>query len=1153
MNITALLERLARDGIRVAAKADRLAVSSPDGALTDDVKDTIRAHREEILQFLREYREEEARRQVRIERVDRTLPLPASYAQQRLWLIEQTATELPVYNMYFAYELRGALDEAVLREAVAAVTARHEVLRTALVEADDGLRQVIDERCAPVFERHEAGPESIDDTLFAIVSTRFDLAVAPLIRFDLVRTGPRRWVFVVTQHHVISDGWSTGLLRNELSECYTARLEERRPRLPDLPVQYADYAVWEREWLGSELAQQQREYWRQTLAQLPPVLDLVPSRPRLAVQHYRGSAFTSVYDAQFLRRAKELCARTGTTLYSAFAAAYSLLLSRLSRSDDIALGSPLANRPYPVLENSLGLFFNSITLRNRIDEQQTVRDFLTEVRRTAFEAFAHQDLPFDQVVQAVAAERSSSHSPVFQTIFILQSYPDENLTFPGVEAEPADTPVYSAQYDLLFKLREDGDELHALLVYDTTLWDADDARRFVAWFRHLVERMCAAPDARLGELPLIDPAEAADIARWNARTVCPVPPAPVHALIRDRLAEEPDQPALTFRGTTLSRGDVARMARAVAAGLAAAGLRPGQRVGVLMPRTPKLVAVLLGIMSAGLVYVPLDGAAPTARVETMLDTARCTALVTGEPYGGECPGFTGARIDAAGLLDTRGVGEPVTGTDSAYVIFTSGSTGLPKGVEISHANLAHLFTALDRAVPLPEDAVWLSVTGVTFDIAVVELLWTLARGIPVVLAETSETLRNAPRYAGECEPATVPELILGEKATAMQATPTLLRGVLQLSGGEEALRSLRLLMVGGETLDTTLARRLKALGIPKVLNMYGPTETTVWSTCWEVPDRPEKVLIGKPLANTAAYVVDAALHSVPVGMYGELVLAGAGVAQGYVGDRQLTEARFPVLASVPGEGRVYRTGDVARLLPGGHLELVGRMDNQVKVNGYRIELEEIEQAVNALPAVAECAVTVKRTEQRSVLVAHCVPREGHPLDPETLRAGLAEVLPDQMLPAVFVTRTSLPTTASGKTDRRALPPVPLDKAEEAPQEPTGELEAKLLGVWRSVLADDTIGPTADFFRSGGSSILVARLLTEVRKHVHADARIVDLFRFPSVRTYAAHLARGQDTGSESTAAPEAASRARRAAQLKRRQQVQRKQRLRGPGSGPEAV
>ncbi|MGZ0199398.1 amino acid adenylation domain-containing protein [Streptomyces sp. RM1] len=1147
MNVIGFLEDLSAHGIRIGLKGDKLAVSAPKDVLTPELADRIRRHREDVLRFLREHEQEEMRRGVRMRRVDRTAPIPASYAQHRLWLVEQTGTDLPVYNMYFVSELHGDVDVEALSTAVEDVVRRHEVLRTSLVETESGLWQRIHDDCPVTLTTHEAtGPGEADELIFSLVTTRFDLSRAPLIRFDLVRTSDRRWSFVVVQHHVISDGWSANLLKREISELYAAHRQGRPANLPELPVQYADYAVWERGWLGSELANAQREFWRDRLAGLPPALELVPARRRDAVQSYRGEGFDFHYGAETLARVRELCEQTGVTLYSALMAAYSFLVSRMTGQDDVAVGSPLANRPYPVLENTFGLFFNSITIRSRLDASLTVREFLTRTRQTTFEAFAHQDLPFDQVVQAVAPERSLSHAPVFQTIFILQSYPAVELDLAGVETRTVVPPIYSAQYDVMFKLRAVDEGLAGVMIYNRTLLDESDARRFTGWFEDVLRLFAESPDTPLGDLALASREGPGEAVASAVGPEAPLPEETVEALIRHRLALAPDAPALTFRGETVSRGELARRAAAVAGSLRAAGLRPGQRVGLLLPRTPDLVAVLLGVLRAGLVYVPLSGAWPDRRTEGILESAGCAAVVLGAPYEDRVPGFAGLRLAAADLPAAAGplpddTDAAVSGDGLAYVIFTSGSTGRPKGVEVSHANLRNLVTALDERVAAGPDTVWLSVTDVTFDIAAVELLWTLARGIPVVLSETAETLRHLPVTAGGREPAGVPELVLREGVTALQATPTFLRELLRLRDSERALGALGLLLVGGEPLDATLAARLKELGVRRVLNMYGPTETTVWSTCWEVPERPERILVGRPLANTTAYVVDAALRPVPVGMFGELLLGGAGVTRGYAGQPGMTEERFVTLPGLFADGPLYRTGDLARLLPGGDIELAGRLDHQVKVNGYRIELEEVEHALNSLDTVAASAVTVQRRGHRDVLVAHYVPPAGRAPVPEAaLRDALAALLPDQMVPSSFVALDALPTTPGGKTDRRALPPVVFDEPGPAAVAAT-ELEQRLLTVWRRVLRDDGIGPDDDFFHAGGTSLLMARLLQEVRAQVRPDARIVDLFRYPTVRGYAAHLDGSADTSPRQT--PDGGD-ARRAAQARRRQQVARKRRER---------
>ncbi|MFC9117893.1 amino acid adenylation domain-containing protein [Streptomyces sp. NPDC057092] len=547
--------------------------------------------------------------------------------------------------------------------------------------------------------------------------------------------------------------------------------------------------------------------------------------------------------------------------------------------------------------------------------------------------------------------------------------------------------------------------------------------------------------------------------------------------IAARLAEAPDAPALTYRDRTVSRGELDAGATAVASGLLRRGLRPGQRVGVLVSRSPELVMTLLGIMRAGLVYVPVDGTGPAERAAETLRRADCAALLTNAPYAHRRLGHDIMHVDVDELLrsDPHPALPAITGTDSAYVIFTSGSTGVPKGVEVTHANLANLFLALDAEIPLPEPCVWLAITAVTFDIAVLELLWTASRGIPVVLAETAETRELALPDGGP--PAMPHELILRHGVTAMQGTPTFFRMLLHDPTARAAMARLDLVLVGGEAMDRALATRLKALGRNVVMNMYGPTETTVWSTCWTVPDDPTEIHVGQPIANTRAYVVDEQLVPVPDGEPGELLLGGHGVAKGYVKDPDLTARRFVSHPALDPGGPLYRTGDIAWRTPSGDLVVSGRMDNQVKVNGHRIELEEVEAALNSLPWVTAAAVAVQQEGEESFLAAYYVARDGERPDERTLRTALAELLPTPMIPAAFVPIAALPVNTSGKIARKALPPV--RPAADHTAEPLTALGAcireatSLLG--RQVRADD------DFFTHGGNSLLGMRLVSRLRR------------------------------------------------------------------------
>ncbi len=1105
---TEILRTLADLGIRLEARDGRLSVTGPREALTDELRQTLRAHRDSVLRFLQEQQREDAERTPPIGTADRSGRVPASRAQHRMWLSEQLAEGLPVYNMYFGVELQGDLDVAALRWAVGELVDRHEILRTSLTQADGELVQSIDPKCPVPFHQHVSAPDEVNTLVRSLVEHSFDLSRAPLSRFDLIGTGPRRWILLVVQHHAVSDGWSTGILKRELAELYRARIG-RRPELPELPLQYADFAHWEEQWLTGPAAERQREFWRGALTDLPAALDLMPGRGRGTDSGHRGAALEFRYDEELLDRLDDLCAETGTTAYTVLLSAYSLLLARLSRTDDVVVGSPLANRPHTDLERALGLFFNLVPVRTRVDEQLTTREFLASARHAVHAAFAHGELPFDQVVQAAGARREGGRSPVFQTVFLFQTFPDTEFELPGVRVTPVDVPTYSTQYyDIMFRLSRHEDGLHGLLTYSDRQFTEGESRRFADAYRTLLDGMCRTPDRPLSELGVLDPESAGLLARWNAATACPVPERPVHEDILARLAQEPQRPALTFRGTTLTRGDLLGHTASVAAGLRAAGLRPGARVGILVPRAPELVAVVLGVMSAGMVYVLLDGAAPES-----LALEPWWRLRTAPRLSWTTSTVGPARFSADRCCTCRAATHPgrrsgTPGHDRVGVRHLhlrlhrrpQGRRGHPRQPRqpLHRPRRRRPAGRRSRLAVRHRDHLRHRRAGAAVD--------TGTGHTRLVLCENMETLRRSGADADGAEPM-ASDLTRSFGATGLQATPTLLRSVLALPHAAKALGSLRILLVGGEPLDLTLARELKALGIPRIVNMYGPTETTVWSSAWEVPDSPERVLVGRPLANTALYVTDAQLNPLPVGMYGELVIGGAGVALGYVGKPELTSARFPSRRALHADGPVYRTGDLARLLPDGTVELSGRLDNQIKHWGHRIELEDIEQAVNSVPGVAQCAVVLQGENPRA-LVAHYVPRPGVVLDGTALRSAVARLLQAAMVPSVFAPITRLPTTSSGKVDRRALPVVRLDRPDAAAEQQAHELEERL-EIWRRVLGVDGLRVTDDFFRSGGSSLLVVRLLSEVRASVHPGAGVVEFFEYPSVRAYAAHLADAQ--------------------------------------------
>ncbi|MEU7428735.1 amino acid adenylation domain-containing protein [Streptomyces sp. NPDC040750] len=1085
--LTDLLADLTERGVQLRNDGGHLGVRAPRHVLTDRDRELLRKHRTELLALLGD-------------------EYPATAAQHRMWLAEQLDPDVPVHNLYFAVRLTGHLDADRLRAAVADLVRRHQTLRTTFHPTPGGLVQRVAAAAEVPFETESVLEQELDRQVLAETARPFALDTAPLIRLLLLTLGPDRAVLVVTVHHIAADGWSMAVIRRELTELYAAHRQGRAAELPEQPWSYLRYADQERRWLASPAAERQRTYWRDRLAGLPRPADLVPGRLRPTTATYAGGSVDFTHGLEVLEPLRAACTQAGVTLYTGLLAALGIVLARMSRSDDLAVGTPVSHRPDPALEGTVGLFVNTLALRLRPSADLTVREYVRQVRSTLYQSMDHQQLPFDQVVDAVdpAGGHGAARPSPFRAALAMQNYRHETLALDGLSTEAYPVPIYSSQLDFTLNLQEGSDHLEGQFVYNLAALSAQDAESLQRWYATVLRKLPEALDARIDTLSLTDADDDRVLAAVNDTLVPYRHDTTVHRLIAERLGESPDLPAVTFRGRTLTRAELDLRSRAVAAALTAAQLPPGSRIAVLVPRSTDLPAVLLGVLRAGMSYVPLDGAMPEQRMVGILADAECAALISAGPIEHALPGFEGARLHLTELAQADpGVADHAGApSDPAYTIFTSGSTGRPKGVSVTHRNVLNLFAALDQVLPLPGTPRWLAVTNVTFDISVLELLWTLARGIPVVLAENLETLRAQDTLAGQ----TVIELLLAGVANAMQATPTLLRNLLAAPEGERALGRLDLLLVGGEALAPELARRLTAAGTRHVVNMYGPTETTVWSTYWPVPAEPESVRVGTPLANTRVHVLDHTGQPAPTSMFGELVIAGDGVAEGYFNRPELTAEKFPGLPALDGGRKVYRTGDLARILPDGQLELLGRTDNQVKVNGHRIELEEIEHVLNADPAVRAAVVTVRQTASRSYLAAHCVPA-GVSFDPRAITERLRQVLPPDLVPAVLVRLNELPTTLSGKVDRPAAAMLPAEpSARPSGTAPEGPLEGDLLALWRRVLGQHSIGVEDDFFDAGGNSILVTRLLSELHGSVAPQARISDLFTHRTVRAYARHLA-----------------------------------------------
>ncbi|MFE9003631.1 amino acid adenylation domain-containing protein [Streptomyces sp. NPDC007875] len=1025
--------------------------------------------------------------------------LPLSSAQRRLWFLNRMEGPSATYNVPVVLRLSGALDRAALELALADLIGRHESLRTVFPETDGSPRQQVWDPDAvrvplTVVETTEA---ALPEQLRATATRGFDLTVQLPLRTTLFALGESEYVLAVVIHHIATDGWSTAPLVRDLSAAYAARCDDRAPAWAPLPLAYADYTLWQRDHLGDEddpqsLASRQLAYWRQALAGLPDELTLPTDRPRPAVAGHRGRTLDFAIEPGLHDRLTALARARGVSTFMVLQSALALLLTKLGAGEDIPVGSPIAGRSDQALEDLIGVFLNTLVLRTDTSGDPTFDQLLDRVRRTALDAYAHQDLPFERLVEVVDPERSLARHPLFQVMLMVQNMPAAETALGGLTLRPELVDLGVSKVDLSFAFGERPERpgaLSGVCEYSTDLFDAESVETLVRRLIQVLEAVTGDPGLRISDVDVLSAAERERVlVEWND-TARPLPARRVHELYEAQAARTPSAVAVVSGGVELTYAQLDERANRLATLLTARGVGPERLVAVALPRSADLLVALLAVLKTGAAYLPLDPEHPKDRIGYTLQDARpALALVT----SGTAPLLTaGGGEEAAATGDAVGGGVPALVLDDpatvaqlaaaptaasgvvcspdhpAYVIYTSGSTGRPKGVVVPHGALSNFLDDMAERFGLgPADRL-LAVTTVSFDIAALELYLPLLCGAGVVIADR-DTVRD---------PAALLRMAEDTGAGIVQATPSLWQAMVTAS--PEGVRGLRVL-VGGEALPEALAARLRA-SAAGLTNLYGPTETTIWSTAADLTDGHGVPSIGTPIANTQVYVLDDRLRPVAPGVPGELYIAGAGVVRGYHNRPALTAERFVACPfGGPGE-RMYRTGDIVRRTADGRLEFSGRADHQVKVRGFRIELGEIETVLTAHEAVGQ-AVALARADQghSARLVAYVVPRTpGEELDPGLLRTKLGESLPEYMIPSAFVVLDRLPLTPNGKLDRKALPAPSFGAAADS-RPPRNPVEEALCAVFAEVLRLSSVGIDDSFFELGGDSIVSMQLIARAR-------------------------------------------------------------------------
>ncbi len=1101
--IIKLMGRLRELGCRISADGDNLRLRKTKNDIPAELIQQIKINKTEILAFLNTAKDQAVTSQKDIPKLPTNALKQLSFAQQRLWFLGQIENSNATYNMPMSLQLEGKLNVDALFESLAYVIDRHESLRMYFptVEGQPKIRikNIENFNILSVQDLSNLDQPTQSIMVQTLINNHvqepFNLKTGPLFKAKLLQLKDDQFILLLNMHHISSDGWSIGIFIRELCHAYLTFSQGQKPTLEPLPIQYSDFATWQRNWLQGEVLETQINYWKKQLKDAPPRLELPTDYPRPPIQSYKGSHYSHTLTPELTEQLKTLSQQEGVSLYMLLLAVFNLLLSRYSRQDDLCIGSPIANRPHPQTEGLIGFFANTLVLRNQIKSEQSFQQFLHQTRQTCLDAYQHQDIPFEFLVEQLKPVRSLSYNPIFQVMFAVENNDSEALNLPGLKIEWIDSSYPFAKFDLsLLALESDG-QLNCNWEYATDLFETITIQRMAEHWEVLLQQIVTNPQQTISTLSWLTKADQKQLELWNQTNTNYPQDKTLVDLFEEQVNKTPDNIALVFEEQSLTYQELNQKANQLAHFLHQNyQIKPDTLIGICIERSLDMAIALLAVLKAGAAYVPIDSNYPEERIKYILENSKISLLLTqsfiNDKLSGFFSEFSGQLINLDRLnfesFPCHNLALQSKPNDLAYVIYTSGSTGQPKGVMVEHKGLCNLALVEIETFDVHPSSRVLQFASFSFDAFIWEVLMAWGGGATLYLGNKDNLMPGLPLV----------ERLRDDAITHITLPPSAL-AVLPW----ENLPSLQTIIVAGEACSPELVKKWSQGR--NFFNGYGPTEGSVCATIAKYTSFEEKITIGRPIPNVQVYILDSHLQPVSIGVPGELHIGGAGLARGYLDRPDLTAEKFIEVNLLGKIERIYKTGDLAKWQNDGNIEFLGRIDHQIKLRGFRIELGEIEAVLLKHPAIKEVIVNLHKTENNQQLVAYVT---GELIDDlsQQLKQHLKTHLPDYMIPSQIIRLDEFPLTPNGKIDRQALPH-PNHESQSLYEAPRNNIEQQLTEIWSLIVECEKISIHDNFFDLGGHSILAIKLLNEIQKNFNQELSLTSLFQNPTIAQLAQQL------------------------------------------------